>query len=236
MLPHVFDLFKQGDRSLARTEGGLGIGLTMVKALTELHGGTVTAASDGPGKGSEFVVRLPTARREPPGPIEPMAMPAKKRTGNRILVVDDNVDLSRALTTLLSRFGYEAQAVNDGHTAIEAARAFDPKSCCSISVYRGSTVLKSREDSDARKAFATRRSSRSPATDRKMAADIRVKRGSITTSSNRSRSKHSWRCWNAAAEENRSRRRDGGSDRKAFEPADETHRRNRKTGAAGDPP
>ena len=127
LLPHVFDLFKQGDRSLARTEGGLGIGLTMVKALTELHGGTVTAASDGPGKGSEFVVRLPTARREPPSPLEPTATPAKKRTGNRILVVDDNVDLSRALTTLLSRFGYDAQAVNDGDTAIEAARALRPE-------------------------------------------------------------------------------------------------------------
>ena len=128
LLPHVFDLFKQGDRSLARTEGGLGIGLTMVKALTELHGGTVTAASDGPGKGSEFVVRLPTARKEPSTPLAPTAMPSKKRSGNnRILVVDDNIDLSRAMTTLLSRFGYEAQAVNDGHTAIEAARALRPE-------------------------------------------------------------------------------------------------------------
>ena len=62
LLPRMFDLFAQADRSLARSEGGLGIGLTLVRSLAELHGGTVTATSDGPGKGSEFVVRLPAAR------------------------------------------------------------------------------------------------------------------------------------------------------------------------------
>ena len=61
MLPRMFELFAQGDRSLARSEGGLGIGLTLVRSLAEMHGGTVTATSDGPGKGSEFVVRLPAA-------------------------------------------------------------------------------------------------------------------------------------------------------------------------------
>jgi PAS domain S-box-containing protein len=128
LLPHVFELFRQGDRSLARTEGGLGIGLTMVRALAELHGGTVTASSDGPGNGSEFVVRLPAGtRNDVPAPVQPIRSPTLKRNGNRILVVDDNVDLSRALTTLLSRFGYEAQAVNDGHAAIEAARALRPE-------------------------------------------------------------------------------------------------------------
>ena len=66
LLPRMFDLFAQGDRSLARSEGGLGIGLTLVRSLAELHGGTVTATSDGPGKGSEFVVRLPAA--VPPRP------------------------------------------------------------------------------------------------------------------------------------------------------------------------
>ena len=68
MLPRMFDLFAQGDRSLARSEGGLGIGLTLVRSLAELHGGTVTATSDGPGKGSEFVVRLPAADGRPRGP------------------------------------------------------------------------------------------------------------------------------------------------------------------------
>jgi PAS domain S-box-containing protein len=128
LLPHVFELFKQGDRSLARTEGGLGIGLTMVKALAEMHGGTVTASSAGPGKGSEFVVRLPGGpTNNQPGTTHSVSTPAPRRNGNRVLVVDDNVDLSRALTTLLARFGYEAQAVNDGHTAIEAARALRPE-------------------------------------------------------------------------------------------------------------
>ncbi len=128
LLPHVFELFRQGDRSLARTEGGLGIGLTMVKALAEMHGGTVTAASDGPGKGSEFVVCLPSAeRRDKAAASQPSSTAPAQRRGNRILVVDDNVDLTRALTTLLSRFGYEVQAVYDGQSAIEAARAQRPE-------------------------------------------------------------------------------------------------------------
>ena len=116
LLPHVFELFRQGDRSLARTEGGLGIGLTMVKALAEMHGGSVTASSDGPGKGSEFVVYLPSAEHRDTAPAgQPISTPpADRRRGNRILVVDDNVDLTRALVTLLSRFGYEVQAVYDG--------------------------------------------------------------------------------------------------------------------------
>jgi CheY-like chemotaxis protein/two-component sensor histidine kinase len=128
LLPHVFELFRQGDRSLARTEGGLGIGLTMVKALAEMHGGSVTASSDGPGKGSEFVVCLPSAqRRDKAHRGRPSSKdPVERRRGNRILVVDDNVDLNRALTTLLSRSGFEVRAVYDGHSAIEAARTHQP--------------------------------------------------------------------------------------------------------------
>ena len=128
LLPHVFDLFTQGDRSLARTEGGLGIGLTMVKALAEMHGGSITAASDGPGKGSEFILCLPSAERlNQPVTSQPSSSQPGQRRGNRILVVDDNVDLTRALTTLLSRFGYEVQAVYDGYAAIEAARIHQPE-------------------------------------------------------------------------------------------------------------
>ncbi len=127
LLPHVFDLFTQGDRSLARTEGGLGIGLTMVKALAEMHGGTVNASSEGPGKGSEFVLRLPSAEGEVKDAAATPAAPGDgARTGNCVLVVDDNVDLSRALTTLLSRFGYDARGVHDGQSAIEAARSLRP--------------------------------------------------------------------------------------------------------------
>ena len=89
LLPHVFELFKQGDRSLARTEGGLGIGLTMVKALTELHGGTVSAWSEGTGKGSEFVIRLPASackdEQEMPESAQPMvaARPAQCKPDSR---------------------------------------------------------------------------------------------------------------------------------------------------------
>ena len=108
--------------------GAWASGSPWFKALAELHGGTVTASSDGPGKGSEFVVCLPAGRtKDQPAPVQPISTPVARRSGNRVLVVDDNVDLSRALTTLLSRFGYEAQAVNDGLTAIEAARALRPE-------------------------------------------------------------------------------------------------------------
>jgi CheY-like chemotaxis protein len=127
LLPHVFELFTQGDRSLARTEGGLGIGLTMVKALAEMHGGTVTASSEGTGKGSEFVLRLPSAQGEAKvDAVTPTTSSDGARSGNCVLVVDDNVDLSRALTTLLSRFGYDARGVHDGQSAIEAARSLRP--------------------------------------------------------------------------------------------------------------
>jgi signal transduction histidine kinase/ActR/RegA family two-component response regulator len=127
LLPHVFELFTQGDRSLARTEGGLGIGLTMVKALTEMHGGTVTASSAGLGKGSEFLVSFPSGeKKEIVAPPAPAASPDSRPRGNRVLVVDDNVDLSRAFTTLLTRFGYEACGVHDGESAIEAARSLRP--------------------------------------------------------------------------------------------------------------
>ena len=97
-LPLMFELFAQGDRSLARSEGGLGIGLTLVRSLAEMHGGSVTATSEGPGKGSEFIVRLPavTARAEEM-PRPPAKTPQATEQIARILVVDDNVDMARGL-------------------------------------------------------------------------------------------------------------------------------------------
>ncbi|HZW32514.1 MAG TPA: ATP-binding protein, partial [Isosphaeraceae bacterium] len=129
LLPHVFELFAQGDRSLARTEGGLGIGLTVVKTLTELHGGTVTASSAGLGRGSEFVLSLPAADapRPVPSPAPTPTAGEGPSPASRILVVDDNVDLTRGLSVLLRRFGYEVEAVYDGVAAIEAARAKRPE-------------------------------------------------------------------------------------------------------------
>jgi signal transduction histidine kinase len=95
LMPHVFELFTQADKSLDRSEGGLGIGLTLVQRLVEMHGGTVVASSAGLGRGSEFVVRLPAVSvLEPlpsaPPPARTTESPAKKR---RLLVVDDNARL-----------------------------------------------------------------------------------------------------------------------------------------------
>ena len=125
-LPRMFDLFAQGDRSLDRSEGGLGIGLTLVRALAELHGGSVTATSQGAGRGSEFVVRLPAA-----GPAEPdpaPEAPARDRAvdGSRVLVVDDNADAARGLARLLNRLGHAVRVAHGGPEAIEAAREHRP--------------------------------------------------------------------------------------------------------------
>ena len=120
-LPQMFELFAQGNRSLARTEGGLGIGLTVVRALTQMHGGSVHATSDGPGQGSEFIVRLPVS--PPPPAPEPAAAPAEteKPPPVRVLVVDDNVDSARATAKILARSGYDVQVAYDGPDAVENA-------------------------------------------------------------------------------------------------------------------
>jgi len=125
-LPEMFELFAQADRSSARSEGGLGIGLTLVKRLVEMHGGTITASSEGLGKGSEFVVRLPAATR-------PTAVASvNKGSGDampsaRILVVDDNADTSRSMARLLKLMGHEVTTAQSGPEAIEAARAHPPE-------------------------------------------------------------------------------------------------------------
>jgi PAS domain S-box-containing protein len=125
LLPRVFDLFTQADRSLARSEGGLGIGLTLVKGLVELHGGTVEAFSEGPGKGSEFVVRLPLRAAES---VEELAPPgAPGFAPRKILVVEDNVDAAETLCDLLRAWGHQVQAALDGPTALRAASAFHPE-------------------------------------------------------------------------------------------------------------
>ncbi|WP_148591937.1 PAS domain-containing hybrid sensor histidine kinase/response regulator [Aquisphaera giovannonii] len=124
-LPQMFELFAQGDRTLARSEGGLGIGLTLVRALTELHGGSVTAASDGPGKGTEFAIRLPAADR-PGGHSERVRPSRARRAPSRVLIVDDNVDLARSLARLLTLLGHEVRMAYDGEAGLEEARSFRP--------------------------------------------------------------------------------------------------------------
>jgi PAS domain S-box-containing protein len=128
MLPKVFDMFTQVDRSLERKRGGLGIGLTLVKKLVELHGGTIEARSEGAGKGCEFLVRLPVPAPVPervPSPVPPE--PAmSSATSRRVLVVDDNRDSAESLAMLLQMFGHEVRTAYDGHDAVRAARAFRP--------------------------------------------------------------------------------------------------------------
>jgi CheY-like chemotaxis protein len=117
----VFDMFAQFDRS-EQAVGGLGIGLTLVKQLVELHGGTVAAHSDGPGCGCEFTVRLPLAPEE----SEPAPPPASSG-GRRILVADDNTDAAQALALLLELSGHEVRTAADGEAALSVAAEFTPE-------------------------------------------------------------------------------------------------------------
>jgi signal transduction histidine kinase len=133
VLERVFEPFVQSEGSLARSEGGLGIGLTLVRSLVEMHGGSVEAHSPGLGQGSEFVLRLPA--RLPAGPAglagktaalpEPDA-PFPSR-GLRVLVVEDNLDAAESLSALLRLWGHEVRVVHDGLAAIDAAREHRPE-------------------------------------------------------------------------------------------------------------
>ena len=127
VLPTIFQMFTQSDRSMARSHGGLGIGLTLVRRLVELHKGSVHAFSDGPGRGSKFVVRLPIMVDEPLAPTPgPAARKATPVTGHRILVVDDNKDSAASLAILLELSGNETHTAHDGLEALEVAQTFRP--------------------------------------------------------------------------------------------------------------
>ena len=129
MLRGIFDMFAQADRSLERSEGGLGIGLTLVQRLVEMHGGSVEARSDGPGTGSEFLVSLPLAehargQRPPAAAGGDQAVPSPP--ARRILIVDDNADAADSLAVLLRMMGNEVYTAHDGLEAVGAAAAFQP--------------------------------------------------------------------------------------------------------------
>jgi PAS domain S-box-containing protein len=127
MLPRIFDMFVQVERAGDHSQGGLGIGLTLVKRLTELHGGTIEARSDGPGKGSVFTVRLPLAAERGASPgASTGPYPAATLLDLRVLVVDDNKDAADSLAVLLRANGSEVRVAYDGLEAVGAAIAFKP--------------------------------------------------------------------------------------------------------------
>ena len=128
LLPRIFDPFVQADRSLARSQGGLGIGLTLVKHLVQMHDGTVAAASTGEGAGSEFTIRLPAVAHHPATPESPAeACAAASGPSRRVLVVDDNVDAAESAAMILRFSGHEVRVAYDGHAALEMVHTFRPE-------------------------------------------------------------------------------------------------------------
>ena len=128
-LPHMFDLFAQADQSLDRSQGGLGIGLTLVKHLVELHGGRVWAASEGLGKGAQVMIGLPARiASEPAQPLPSVTHTplAQRAVVSRILVVDDLAASAETLMTLLEMEGFEVRVAHEGHAALEIAREWRP--------------------------------------------------------------------------------------------------------------
>ena len=124
LLPHLFQPFMQGDRSLERTAGGLGLGLTLVKGLVELHGGDVTASSGGRDQGAEFVVRLPLAEstfRDDGGPNGTDA-----RTRKRVLVIEDDIEIAEGLEAALQIEHHVVEIARSGLAGLDKARAFKP--------------------------------------------------------------------------------------------------------------
>ncbi len=127
-MPHIFDMFAQVDRSIERSTGGLGIGLALVKGLVEMHGGTVTAESEGEGKGSAFTVRFPLpGERVSPEPVPPEAERRPAGPARRVLVVDDNPDSANSMAMMLRLLGHDVSTAHDGIEAVEAAGRSRPE-------------------------------------------------------------------------------------------------------------
>ena len=129
MLENVFDLFAQGERTIDRAEGGLGIGLTLARRIVALHGGAIEARSEGAGKGSELEVRLPMLRAGTEFAIERGRAGTAAGGGTRrsVLVVDDNADAANSVAMLLRMAGHEVHVENDGTGALERAATLQPE-------------------------------------------------------------------------------------------------------------
>jgi PAS domain S-box-containing protein len=127
-LPHIFEMFAQVDQSLERSQGGLGIGLTLVKWLTEMHGGTVEAHSEGRGKGSEFIVRLPIVSEQPTQLPSGSAESERKVASGpcKVLIVVDSEDTASSMRTMLLMMGHDVHIARDGIQAMEAAGSYQP--------------------------------------------------------------------------------------------------------------
>jgi PAS domain S-box-containing protein len=127
ILPHIFDLFTQAERSLDRAQGGLGIGLTLVRTLVEMHGGSIQATSAGPGRGSEFVIRLPALpdNSDIANSAKKQKLHARKER-RRVLIVDDNRDSTETLATLMRIWDHEVETAHDGISAVTAVERFQP--------------------------------------------------------------------------------------------------------------
>jgi CheY-like chemotaxis protein len=124
-LPRMFEMFTRGDRAKSRTQGGLGVGLALARRLATMHGGTLEGHSDGPGRGTEMVLRLPLAA--PPRTVAPAGdEPRADAAGLRVLVVDDNVDAAESLAMMLRIMGCEARTAHDGASAIRLCEAWHP--------------------------------------------------------------------------------------------------------------
>ena len=126
LLARIFDVFVQGDRALDRREGGLGLGLALVKRLVELHSGSVSAHSAGPGHGSEFTLSLPMLQADTPQGVAVAPAASAHARMLRILVVDDNDDAATAIAALLQILGHEVRVAGDGIAALDAAPEFRP--------------------------------------------------------------------------------------------------------------
>ena len=127
LLPRVFDMFTQAKRSLDRAQGGLGLGLTLVRRLVEQHGGSVAASSGGPGRGSEFVVSLPILRDAAPAVPDASPRSAPTLSRHHILLFEDNADGREAMRTLLELSGHRVDVAVDGPSGIELARRAQPE-------------------------------------------------------------------------------------------------------------
>jgi len=128
LLTRIFELFEQADRSLERPQAGLGVGLSLARRIVELHGGSLVAVSDGPGRGSEFVVRLPQVTAPVSvGDLAPKSPSAPPDARRRILIVDDNRDFAESLAIILGSLGHDVRVANDGIEGLEEAQKFHPE-------------------------------------------------------------------------------------------------------------